>query len=253
MAAAEGVTQDAEKEALMELDWSEQSPHIRSLYRPWQPGDGYDEATIQEAEARIGVRLPAPLRTLYRAWGHRSDLTMRQNFLRNLETMEVTTDTLIIFVENQATCCWGIPCAALTEADPPVAITDAAEQAIGWEHDWRPFQAHLSDFLDDMTYLHAFLGGAAHGAWTRRDAPTPALPAHHMAWLEEYWSKATVRPWAFGLMPNATDTDLGPWATLYVRDGQAFYTLGEHHVVARQASAVDEIGQRFQITWARRW
>lgn len=237
----------------MELDWSEQSPHIRSLYRPWQPGDGYDEATIQEAEARIGVRLPAPLRTLYRAWGHRSDLTMRQNFLRNLETMEVTTDTLIIFVENQATCCWGIPCAALTEADPPVAITDAAEQAIGWEHDWRPFQAHLSDFLDDMTYLHAFLGGAAHGAWTRRDAPTPALPAHHMAWLEEYWSKATVRPWAFGLMPNATDTDLGPWATLYVRDGQAFYTLGEHHVVARQASAVDEIGQRFQITWARRW
>ena len=26
---------------MMEFDWSEQSPHIRSLYRPWQPGDGY--------------------------------------------------------------------------------------------------------------------------------------------------------------------------------------------------------------------
>lgn len=26
---------------------SEQSPHIRTLFRPWQPGDGYDEANPQ--------------------------------------------------------------------------------------------------------------------------------------------------------------------------------------------------------------
>ncbi len=46
----------------MEPDWSEQSPHIRTLFRPWQPGDGYDEAEIEAAEARLGVRLPASLR-----------------------------------------------------------------------------------------------------------------------------------------------------------------------------------------------
>ncbi len=32
------------KEILMELDWSEQLSHIRTLYRPWQPDDGYEEA-----------------------------------------------------------------------------------------------------------------------------------------------------------------------------------------------------------------
>jgi hypothetical protein len=59
----------------MELDWSEQSPHIRSLYHPWQPGDGYDEAEIEAAEARLGFRLPSTLRNFYLAWGRRQDLT----------------------------------------------------------------------------------------------------------------------------------------------------------------------------------
>src|SRR5581483_10929314 len=42
-------------EPLMELDWSEQSPHIRTLFCPWQPGDGYDEMTVQAAEERLGI------------------------------------------------------------------------------------------------------------------------------------------------------------------------------------------------------
>lgn len=37
----------------MELDWSEQSPHIRSLYRPWQPGDEYGEAILQAARRHV--------------------------------------------------------------------------------------------------------------------------------------------------------------------------------------------------------
>jgi hypothetical protein len=49
----------------MELDWSEQSPHIRTLYRRWQPGDGYEEAIIAAAEAKLGLRLPAILRNFY--------------------------------------------------------------------------------------------------------------------------------------------------------------------------------------------
>jgi hypothetical protein len=235
----------------MELDWSRQSAHIRSLFRPWQPGDGYDEATIQEAEARIGARLPAPLRTLYRAWGHRDDLTMRQNFLRGLEYLEVKADTLVIFAENQATCCWGIPRAALSEADPPVVITDVLEREVASEDDWRPFQSHLSDFLDDMTYLHAFLRGAVHGGWRVLDPPE--LLAHHKAWLEEHWSKAFVRLLAFGLSVDETGREPGPLLPLYVRDGQAFDTFGAYHVAAREASAVDEIGQRLQLTWEGRW
>lgn len=63
----------------MELDWSEQSPHIRSLFHPWQPGDGYDEAAIVAAEARLGVRLPTTLRNFYLAWGKRKDISLRSH------------------------------------------------------------------------------------------------------------------------------------------------------------------------------
>ncbi len=45
----------------MELDWSEQAPHIRTLFRPWQPGDGYDKAAFQTEEAQLAARLPVTL------------------------------------------------------------------------------------------------------------------------------------------------------------------------------------------------
>ena len=63
----------------MELDWSAQSPHIRSLFHPWQPGDGYEEADIVAAEKRLGVRLPTTLRNFYLAWGKRKDLTLMES------------------------------------------------------------------------------------------------------------------------------------------------------------------------------
>ena len=71
-----------------------------------------------------------------------------------------------------------------------------------------------------------------------------------MAWLEEHWSKVTFRPMVFGLVP---DTDRYPWVTLYMRDGQALSYIGGYSIAARRAEALDEIAQRFQITWARRW
>jgi hypothetical protein len=53
----------------MDLDWSEQSPHIRTLFRPWQHGDGYPEDDLAAAEVRCGVRLPVTLRSFYGTWG----------------------------------------------------------------------------------------------------------------------------------------------------------------------------------------
>jgi hypothetical protein len=115
----------------MELDWSEQSPHIRSLYRPWQPGDGYDEATLQAAEVRLGVPLPATLRTFYLAWGRREDLTQASYYLLNSEDLLIRANTLIFWVEDQSVVYWGIPHEALAEPNPPVVITYSGES--GWE------------------------------------------------------------------------------------------------------------------------
>src|SRR5215469_1109331 len=100
----------------MELDWSEQSPHIRSLFRPWQPGDGYDEATLQMAETRLGVRLPRALRQFYLAWGRRSDLTKKQQPLLSPDELEFRGDVLFFWDENQSVVLWGIRCELLEEA-----------------------------------------------------------------------------------------------------------------------------------------
>jgi hypothetical protein len=228
---------------LMELDWSEQSPHIRSLFHPWQPGDGYDEETIQAAEARLGVRLPTTLRNFYLTWGRRRDMTQPQDHMMHPNVLVVRANTLIFIEENQAVCYWGVPCEALDEADPPVVETESGPS--GWdvesERNWRLSDAHLSNFLDGFTYMHAFSGGAAYGGIT---AFGVSLSEEHILWLEGNWSRAF-------------DDDV---PTYYIRDGQAlFYHPGSPSLDAicclatREAEALDEIGQRFHISWKRRW
>ncbi len=91
--------------------------------------------------------------------------------------------TLIFWVENQAVFYWGVRQEVLEEADPPVVITESGLS--GWrvesELHWKPSHAHLSSFLDDMAYRHAFAGGAIHGGWTRPGLPD--LTADQIAWL----------------------------------------------------------------------
>jgi hypothetical protein len=239
----------------MELDWSEQSPHIRTLFRPWQPGDGYEEATIQAAEAQLGVRLPSPLRTFYLAWGQRPDLAKIHHYLLAPHEVVIRADTLIFWVDHQAVWYWGVRFEALEETDPPVVRTESGPSGAGWtvesELDWKPSHVHLSSFLDDVTYLHAFCpGGAMHGGHSLRPK-NPELPAHHRMWLEEHWNTAAmVSPLVFGFVPDEDYS--GP--PLYVRDGQAFrWEYAGCCLAAREVEVVDELAERFQMTWTRRW
>lgn len=230
----------------MELDWSEQSPHIRSLYRPWQPGDGYDEASLQAAEARLGVRLPASLWNFYLAWGRREDLTRTSDYLLTPEELLIQANTLIFCAENQSVVYWGMPRKALVEPDPPVVVTLSGPS--GWkvesELQWTPSHTHLSSFLDDLTYQHALAGGAIHKGVSARMPPQ----TQQLAWLEEAWGKARVTPTCFGLSP---DDDV-PF-TLYIRKGQALLWVFECVAVAGEARALDEIAQALQIIWEERY
>ena len=235
----------------MELDWSEQSAHIRTLYPPWQPSDGYDEATLQAAEERLGVHLPTTLRNFYQAWGRRRDLTGMHHYLLAPPELMIRADALILCAENQASWYWAVPSARLAETNPSVVVGGAGPERSVEElragKTWRPSHAHLSEFLDDLTYQHAFAGGAVHGGHTDLFLrPT----ADQVAWLEQHWSKAIVTPMGFGLTCDL-GADLGQ-VTLYVRDGQALYWFLGCHIAVREAEALDEIGQALQIIWAER-
>lgn len=233
----------------MELDWSEQSRHIRTLFRPWQAGDGYDEAAIVAAEGSLGVRLPATLRSFYRTWGRRQDLVGRREYLMPLNGLVVRADTLIFCLENQATLYWAVRREALEETNPPVIVASAQKgqsvQDVELPLTWRPSHANLSMFLDDLTYRHAFAQGAIHGGLAAQSTPE----AHQVAWLEQHWSKATVTPMYFGLVSGFL-YDLPP---LYVRNGQARTWISRCTIAAGSDEALDEIAQALQIIWSKRW
>ena len=233
----------------MELDWSEQSSHIRTLYRPWQPGDGYEEAIITAAETQLGVPLPTSLRAFYRAWGRRHDLAQTYDCLLAPHELVIQADALIFCVGNQATWYWAVRREFLEESNPPIVAAEAETGRSVWEEQstliWGPSHAHLSDLVDDLTYENAFSGGAIHGGFSETFHPQ----GYQITWLERHWRYATVTPMCFGLEPGADSN--GP--LLYVRDGQALMWGFGYSAAVREAEALDEISQALQITWGERW
>jgi hypothetical protein len=233
----------------MDLDWSEQSPHIRSLFRPWQDGDGYEEDAIAAAEARWGVRLPVILRSFYRAWGRRSDLTQMNEYLLAPDQWVVHSGALLFCIENQAGAYWALPLESVEEADPPVVEADNGPEMSVWEVTanlvWRTCRRHVSAFLDGLTYLHAFSRGALHGAHSGRLRQEPS----QVEWLERAWRKAAVLSLQVSY-PAANDWVGSP---TYVRDGQALEWFDRFYAVANSAEALDEIAWALAIEWEERW
>jgi hypothetical protein len=233
----------------MELDWSEQSSHIRTLYRPWRPDDGYEEVTIRAAEAQLGIHLPTSLRSFYRTWGRRRDLTRTREHLLGPDGLVIRAGVLIFCVENQATCYWAVRCEDLEESNPPIVVALVAcgqsMREAASTLTWRLSHAHLSDFLDDLTYEHALSGGAVHGGYSNHFRPQE----DQYAWLERQWRHATVTPMCLGMEPG-TVLDR-PF--LHVRDGQALAIMYGCSAAVCEAEALDEISQQLQVTWVQRW
>lgn len=234
----------------MELDWSEQSPHIRTLYAPWQPGDGYEENMIAAAEVRLGARLPAVLRTFYQAWGQREDMTRTIHVLIGPFGLILRPDALIFCIENQGCCWWAIERQVLEELNPPVVIADPKDWSIKDIHApliWMPSHTHLSDFIDRLTYQQAFGGGAIHGGYS--STKLSRRQEFQDAWLEQHWYRARGGPrvlWEADMDYNAPP--------LYVRDGQALASgLHGWSAAVRENEALDEISQELQIMWTHRW
>jgi len=240
------------EEEVPELDWSAHSPHIRSLFRPWQPGDGYDQEALLAAEARLlpgGARLPATLRSFYRAWGRQPDLTQMNEHLLAPEQWVVHSGALIFCVDSQMVYYSAVPLETLAAADPPVLVAGAGPEdslrEVEVELDWRESHARVSAFLDGLTYLHAFSGGAVHGAWSER----LRLPPEPVAWLEREWGKVTwISPQLHGNEPPVGSM------TLYVRDGLTVDVWPSRvNAVAKSAEALDQAAHGLGLAWKGRW
>ena len=77
-----------------------------------------------EAEAMVGTRLPERLRSFYRSWGRRDDLTRSRERLILPDVRFTFPDAVVICIENQGTIFWAILRESLADPDPPVYFGD---------------------------------------------------------------------------------------------------------------------------------
>jgi hypothetical protein len=129
-----------------------------SWLTPLSDDDGWTEADLQAAEGRLGLRLPPAIREAYGLFGRRQDLTSVQDRLLGPDELEVdlTGEVLIYRVENQSVAVWGVPLAAMAQADPPVVLARNFED-VGWE----PFLERFSVACVEMVLSESLFSAPA--------------------------------------------------------------------------------------------
>lgn len=108
--------------------------------------DGVPESEIASAEKRLGVRLPARLRELYRLSGRRRDLHAAHDRLFAPNKLIVVRGALVFYEQHDSRAAWGVLRDALgkdvSNDDPPVvrALNEPP-------YAWQPDHDRLSSFF----------------------------------------------------------------------------------------------------------
>lgn len=98
---------------------------------PLTDADGWDDAALDAAEARLGISLPAAVREAYALFGRRTDLTSNQDRLLEPKQLYVHDGLLVFRSENQNVSRWGV---RLDGPDPAVCIgADLDDDTEPWE------------------------------------------------------------------------------------------------------------------------
>jgi hypothetical protein len=139
---------------------------LGSIIGRWRPGHGYPERVVASSEARLGVRLPPPLRAYYLSIG-RHPFNRAHNRLWPPEALEVYQGRLVFLEENQGVVFWGVRSRS-TAADPVVFQTADPEDGT-----WAA-EAACSQFLPAMLCWQAVSGGLPHSGYTGPLTPRAA-------------------------------------------------------------------------------
>jgi hypothetical protein len=115
---------------------------------------GYPARAVNAAEARLGFRLPEPLRDYYLSVG-RHAINRAHNRLWPPDALEVSQGRLVFMEENQCVVFWGVRSRSLA-VDPRVFQTTDLE-----EGDWVA-ESTCSQFLPAMLCWQAIGGGLPH-------------------------------------------------------------------------------------------
>ncbi|NUT47268.1 MAG: SMI1/KNR4 family protein [Saccharothrix sp.] len=114
-------------------------------------GDG-DGCAVDEAEERLGMRLPAAVREAYALFGRRGDLTSNQDELLRPDELRMWDGVLVHRVENQACAYWGV---TPSGDDPPVFVRPDLDDKSAEK--WEPFLDRFSLACVQMVLAESLL------------------------------------------------------------------------------------------------
>ena len=120
--------------------------------------DGIDKVQIEQAEIRLGLKLPEVLREFYALVGNLDIFTSSFESFAPLEEMECENDMLIFLYENQGGCCWGLNLHEVTHSTVYMCTDTEAEKP-----EWYPEEITLDKFLKIIMYLQCAEGGYEYG------------------------------------------------------------------------------------------
>ncbi|MEU7478082.1 hypothetical protein AB0A63_19005 [Lentzea sp. NPDC042327] len=195
---------------------------------PIEAQDGWSNADLDAAEARLGVRIPAALREAYALFGKRPDLTSNQDRLLLPAELRMEGDVLVFRDENQWVAAWGT---TARDEDPAVLIKlDLVDKS---EETWDPWLPRLSHACVELVLSEAlFRDGAQTADREMSEADTSLLerefellPLHspNTRWFgtDDVLIREDDRQWlwARARTPRALDELLavlpGDWTTEY--------------------------------------
>lgn len=119
--------------------------------------DGCPATEIDDAEARLGIKVPVSLREYYLFSGREKRINQIHNRLRPPEKWSVKSNYLVFMEENQCVVYWGVPAEQGPNTDAPVSQgVNLREKGVEWhaEHD------SCFTFLNVVAIWHASYGGA---------------------------------------------------------------------------------------------
>jgi len=125
----------------------------RHLGRILVANDGCSGADVAMAEMRMGIALPAAMRTYYLRCGNISRFNKSHNLLRSLSELTIEEDHLVFMDENQNVVSWGFRLHDLGLDDP---IVWQRNNMPGVE--WYSEELTLTQFLDSMFHWYREIG-----------------------------------------------------------------------------------------------
>jgi hypothetical protein len=142
---------------------------------PIRDGDGSTRADLDDAERRLGVRLPAAVREAYLLLGRRPDLTSVNGTLLTPDMLDYDPDNqvLVFRAAHQGVALFGVSLTDPADDDPPVlycaSLMDKDRER------WEPFFDRFSLACVDMLLWEAVEAGPLSDGRTAQPAEIASL------------------------------------------------------------------------------